>query len=205
MIAAVGDGAGASPSVGNGDTTNFKLVYDAQASRTAEVESRAAATPGSWTVYYGTTSTKWGLVVEAFSPAISTTSSATVSHSAIDQGQSVIITDTVTPSSATGTAAFQVSTNGGGTWSALGSPQTLTGGAASYSYSPSAGNYQYNAVYSGDLNYLTSTSTVASLTVNSAPTVSISSPTGPVTIDAGQSQTFTAATPSGGSGSYTSY
>ena len=151
---------------------------------------------------YTSTSANWGLVVEAFTPAASTTSSATVSHSAIDQGQSVTITDTVTPSLATGTVAFQVSTNSGSTWSALGSPQTLTGGAASYSYSPSVGSYQYNAIYSGDPNYLGSTSTVASLTVNSvlvAPVVQASAGA----VDQSQSTTLSVKTDiSGGTSSF---
>ena len=46
------------------------------------------------------------------------------------------------------------------------------------------------------------TSTAASVTVNAAPTVTVSPSSW--TMDVGQSKTFTA-TPSGGSGSYTSY
>ena len=78
-------------------------------------------------------------------------------------------------------------------------------GTSACSFTPSVGTYKFEAVYGGDTNYVSGTSGASGiLTVNAAPTVSISSPTGPVTIDVGQSQMFIASA-SGGSGSYTHY
>ena len=68
---------------------------------------------------------------------------------------------------------------------------------------PQAGTWYFQAVYSGDSDYAgsTSSSTVEVIVVNAAPTVSIA-PVGPITLDVGQSQTFTAAA-SGGTGTLT--
>jgi hypothetical protein len=60
----------------------------------------------------------------------------------------------------TGTVTFEVSTDGGSSWTAFGAVKTLSGGSAiSDSYTPfSAGAYYFRAVYSGDSNYLSSQS-----------------------------------------------
>ena len=101
----------------------------------------------------------------------------------------------------TGTATFQVKI-GSGSYSNIGSAVTLSSGSASTSYTPlTAGSYQFQVIYSGDNVYIGATGSAASLTVNAAPTVSVSPSSW--TMDVGQSKTFSA-TPSGGSGSYPS-
>ena len=93
------------------------------------------------------------------------TFSQTITDTATVQG----VTGCPTP---TGTVTFQVSVNGGASWSQVGSAKTLSGGSAtSDSYAPfSVGGYNFRAVYSGDSNYLGSHSGNAEepLTVNMA-------------------------------------
>ena len=93
-------------------------------------------------------------------------------------GTSVSLSITITGSGTTptGTATFQVNINGGG-WSNIVSAINLnSAGTASTTYVPaSANNYQFQVVYSGDLNYVGATGSAASLTVNKATLT----PTGP--------------------------
>ena len=128
----------------------------------------------------------------AFSPSspITLSNSVTVSTSVNGPGGGV-----TTP---TGNVQFKVSINGG-SYSSFGS-STLSGSSASISYTPqTATSYKFEAVYQGDTNYVSGTTGGASgtLTVNSAPIVSIS-PTS-VSMDIGQSLLFTASA-SGGTG-----
>jgi len=68
-----------------------------------------------------------------------------------------------------------------------------------FSFTPvSAGSYLITATVTDNSNTTSPQSTAALVTVNASPTVSIT-PVGPLTMNAGQKQTFTA-TPSGGSG-----
>jgi hypothetical protein len=82
-------------------------------------------------------------------------------------GASVTLTATVVPSSATGTITFKDGT------AILGSgPVTLTSGVAILSLTTlSAGPHSLTAVYSGDINNLTTTSAVVTQTVNPRATV----------------------------------
>ena len=98
----------------------------------------------------------------------------------------------------TGTATFQVNIGGGG-WSNIGSAISLSSGSASTIYVPqSAGSYQFQVIYGGDSNYNGATSSAVSLTVNTGLAVGVS-PVGPLTLNVGQIQLFTAAA-SGGTG-----
>ena len=71
--------------------------------------------------------------------------------------------------------------------------------SASFTYSPStAGSYSITCTVTDSLGATSAPSTAATVVVSASPTVSVS-PTGPFTMDVGQSQLFTAV-PSGGSG-----
>jgi flagellin-like protein len=88
-------------------------------------------------------------------------------------------TSTVTVSGGVGTPTgiitFQLSTDGGSNWGALGAAKALVAGSAtSDSYTPLAAgsNYRIRAQYSGDVNYASGTGSAVSLTVSPAnPTV----------------------------------
>jgi hypothetical protein len=131
----------------------------------------------------------------------STITSVSLSSSPIDLGQSVTITATVNASAATGNATFGFSTDSGASWSTLGS-SPISAGNATFPYTPAAigSTYEFNATYNGDQNYLNSTSsTPASLTVDSAPSISLEPSS--ATIDSSQSVTLTS-TVTGGTGSF---
>ena len=82
-----------------------------------------------------------------------------VKVTSINYGQTVMDTVTVpllSPDSLspTGTVTFWYSTNGGSTWNKLGDPVQLQNGmASSEPMTPIAGDYLFNATYSGDSNY----------------------------------------------------
>ncbi len=115
------------------------------------------------------------LAVQPFTPTVTTLLSA----SSITLGESVTDTVMVTglPSpfpAPSGTVQFQVSTDGGSTWTTF-STKTLdaSGSAVSDPYTPAAGGtYLFRAVYSGDTNYGTAQSgnTAEPLTVTSLMT-----------------------------------
>ncbi len=125
----------------------FKAVYLGDANYVGASEGSTQSQSGD---------TAEPLQVEKPTPTVTTELSATT----ITLGGSVTDTVTVTglPSPfpmPTGTVAFQVSSDGGATWT-LFSTQTLdaNGQATSDSYTPlSAGIYLFRAVYSGDSNY----------------------------------------------------
>jgi hypothetical protein len=74
--------------------------------------------------------------------------------------------------------------------------------ASTFSFAPaSSGSYLVTVTVTDSLGATSVQSTAATVTVNSAPTVSIT-PVGPLTLDVGQSQTFTASA-SGGTGTLT--
>jgi predicted small lipoprotein YifL len=101
-------------------------------------------------------------------------------------GNSVTFTATVTPATATGTMTFRDGATVLGTG-------TLSSGVATYSTSTlSVATHSITATYSGDTNFVTSTSPVLSQTVNRAATITtlVSSAGGPVT--PGTLVTFTA-------------
>ena len=105
----------------------------------------------------------------------------------INEGQNATFTATVSPSTATGTIQFKVD------GSNVGSPVTVTGGSATSApvSGLTAGNHTVTAVYSGDTNYLTSTSAGVTQVVNGlTSTTTAVSPTTAITY--GQNASFTA-------------
>jgi hypothetical protein len=90
-----------------------------------------------------------------------------LSQTTIGRGDSITYTATVTGSGGsssvpTGTVDIQISLNGG-TWASLDTGVVLNGGTfTSELYTPPAmGNYNFRAIYSGDLNYPSSQSDVS--------------------------------------------
>ncbi len=118
-------------------------------------------------------------------------------------GASVTFTASVSSSTA-GTITGTVSFFDGSTQ--IGSPVTLSGGAAAYTTSALAqGTHSITAVYSGDTNYSTSTSPIVSQVVNAGikagTTTMLTSNLNPSTV--GASVTFTAAVSSATAGTIT--
>ena len=69
----------------------------------------------------------------------------------------------------TGTATFQVKTDTG-SWTTIGSAQSLSSGLASITYvPPTVGSYQFRVVYSGDAIYSGATGSAVPVTVNFPP------------------------------------
>lgn len=111
----------------------------------------------------------------------STTTTVTSSLDPSIFGQSVTFTATVAGSSPTGTIQFL----DGAT--SLGSPVTLTGGAAALATPALAiGTHSITAVYSGDTSNATSTSAILSEVVSPATTVPLVTPPAPISIPATQ-------------------
>jgi N-acetylneuraminic acid mutarotase len=129
------------------------------------------------------TSTSAALAQTVNKVASSVTLASSVNPSSY--GQSVTFTATVSPLSPTGTVQFLDGTTSLGT-------ATIAGGSASLAISSLAvGAHSITAVYSGDANHTTSTSTALAQTVNKvASSVALASSLNPST--AGQSVTFTA-------------
>jgi subtilase family serine protease len=115
-----------------------------------------------------------------------TTTTVAASPTTVFVGQSVTLTGTVSPSSATGTVTFY---NNGST-TALGSG-TLSSGTATFSTTTlPLGTNKISATYTGD-DLTSSSTTDAVVTVLAAPTFSLSTPTTPATVLSGQSATST--------------
>jgi flagellin-like protein len=153
-----------------------------------------SATVGSKTVVFtaGKTASQSFLVT---SPSMLTPNvpAPTLSQTSITLGNSITASVTVTGTGATptGTATFQSSPDGT-TWSDIGTPVTLTAGAAtSTAFTPSsAGTYSIRVVYSGDSVYNGATGLSSTLTVNNKLTPTVPAPTlNPATITLGASMT----------------
>jgi uncharacterized membrane protein YebE (DUF533 family) len=126
---------------------------------------------------------------------------ASASKGTVDQGQTSSLTSTAV---STGTSPYTyqwLEKAPGGSYVHVGTNSTSYSFATSTSTTTGAWSFELQVTDSASTPVVV-TSTAVSVTVNVAPSVSIS-PTS-WTMDIGQSKTFTA-TPSGGSGSYTSY
>jgi hypothetical protein len=122
-----------------------------------------------------------------------TTTALTSSLNPSTTGTSVTFNASVT-SATSGTITGTVSFFDGATQ--IGSPMTLTGGAAAYTTSALAqGTHSITAVYSGDTNYSTSTSPIVSQVVNSSgaatTTTTLNASPNPSTVGAGVTLTAT--------------
>jgi hypothetical protein len=126
---------------------------------------------------------------------------ASASKSTVDQGQTSSLTSSAV-SSGTSPYTYQwlQKAPGAGSYSSI-SGATLSSYSFVTSGSTTTGSWSFELQVT-DAASTVVTSNSAAVTVNSAPTVNVS-PTS-WTMDVGQSKTFSA-TPSGGSGSYTSY
>jgi hypothetical protein len=147
-------------------------------------------------------STSTALTVVVTAPAkTATTTSAVPSATHLANGQTLILSVSVAPTSGTGTPTGTVSIFDGQTQ--LAAP-TLVGGIASFSTSTlTIGSHSITVNYSGDSNFSPSTSATISVTVlppaktNTSTSLSVSS----TQITSGNSVTFTSkVTPSSGSG-----
>src|SRR2546428_802105 len=162
--------------------------------------STSAFAPGSYSItasysgdtnYLSNTSSAITQIVNAPNPLITTPNGTTTTVSSSSNpstsGQQVTFTATVNSTATTGTVTFY---NGTQTLST----GTLSGGTATYSTSAFApGSYSITASYSGDTNYLPSTSGAITQTVNApatATTTTVSSSLNPSVF--GDSVTFTA-------------
>jgi len=93
-----------------------------------------------------------------------TTSTVTAAPSTITYGSATLLTATVSPATATGSFTFKDGTTTLGTG-------TISGGVATYNATAlPAGSHSITAVYSGDVNYATSTSAATTVTVNQLAT-----------------------------------
>jgi sugar lactone lactonase YvrE len=123
-----------------------------------------------------------------------TTTSLTSSPNPSNFGQTVTLTATVTPSSATGSVQFF---NGG---TLLGTGTMSSGHATLSGNNLPAGSLSLTAVYSGDANHAPSTSTAHTQTVNKANSNTMLTAS-PSSATVGQSVTFTATvSPASGTG-----
>jgi hypothetical protein len=115
-----------------------------------------------------------------------TTTALSSDHNPSAYGQTVTFTATMSPSAATGTVQFLDNGN------PVGLPMTLNGGVATYSTAAlTVGTHSITASYSGDTNFVGSTSSPLSQEVDRAPTTTaLSSDHNPATY--GQTVTFTA-------------
>jgi hypothetical protein len=126
-----------------------------------------------------------------------TTSAVAANPAAITYGASTTLTATATPTTATGTFTF---TDGSAT---LGTGTITNGVATLTAPALTAGTHTINVTYSGDGNYLTSTSTTAAtVTVAKAATTATVSAS-PATITYLQSSTLTATLPAAATGTVT--
>ena len=127
----------------------------------------------------------------------STTTALTSGVNPVGIGASTTLTATVTPTSATGTATFKDGTTTLGTG-------TLTSGVATYTATFStAGSHSLTAVYAGDTNNATSTSSaVAETASKKSTTTALTSGVNPVAIGASTTLTATV-TPTTATGTVT--
>ena len=171
-------------------------------SGTTATFSTAALTGGSHsiTAVYGGNSNYATSTSSATTQVVNTASTTTGLASSANPslpGSSVTFTATVT-SGATGTVTFYDGVTSLGTG-------TISGTTATFSTSGlSVGSHSITAVYGGNSNYATSTSSVLSQAVNkNSTTTSLASSANPAAL--GDSVTFTATVTSGATGSVTFY
>ncbi|MGA2682546.1 MAG: hypothetical protein ABSF44_12190, partial [Candidatus Bathyarchaeia archaeon] len=172
-----------------GTTGTLIKAQHAGSSGTAAEYRIVSGTLSSQSVAFGTVSTSdWAMIVEAIKPALPLSVSVSPSSWTMDVGQS----ETFTATPAGGSGSYT-----GYQWYVGGVAQSGQT-ASTFSYSPSSAGSPLITVTVTDSSSTTSPqSSAPSVTVNAAQTVSVT-PTS-VTMDVGQSQTFTCAA-SGGSG-----
>ncbi len=135
---------------------------------------------------------------------ISSTTILTLSRSSPQViGTLLTVSASVLPINATGNVQFQVQTPNSATWSTFDTKTLISASATSIAYLLNqVGAYKFQAAYSGDTVYKTSTSSAISMLVNPTLIVSIDPPSTTLIVD--ESNTFTA-NAQYGSGTYTNY
>lgn len=144
---------------------------------TATTSALAAGTHSITAVYggsstYATSTSSAVTVTITGAGTTATTTTLTTSATSVTSGASVTLTATVAPSAATGTVTFLSGTT------TLGSGTLASGVATLATTSLPVGTDSVTAVYGGDTNYTTSTSSAVSITVSAASSSSCTSQTG---------------------------
>ncbi len=155
----------------------------------------------SLTAVYGGDSTYLTSTSNTVTQTVNQASSTTALSSGTNPssyGNSVTFTATVSPSAATGTLTFKDGSTTIGT-------ATLGHGSGTYTTSSlSAGSHSLTAVYGGNSNYATSTSSTLTQTVNKVtPTLTLASGTNPSTYGNSITLTATLSSPATGTGTIT--
>ncbi len=169
-------------------STSLGTATVASGSATLSLTTLAVGTHSITSVYSGDANdaTSTSAIVSQTVNKVASGVALTTSPNPSTSGQSVTLSATVAPTTATGTIQFLDGSASLGT-------VTITGGAAALSLTTlSVGTHSITAVYSGDANDATATSTVVAQTVNKvASSVALTSSANPSTI--GHSVTFAAA------------
>ena len=168
-------------------STSLGTATVASGSATLSLTTLAVGTHSITSVYSGDANdaTSTSAIVSQTVNKVASGVALTTSPNPSTSGQSVTLSATVAPTTATGTIQFLDGSASLGT-------VTITGGAAALSLTTlSVGTHSITAVYSGDANDATATSTVVAQTVNKvASSVALTSSANPSTI--GHSVTFAA-------------
>ena len=190
---------------GSGSYTSYQWYVNgsAQSGQTASTFSFAPASSGSYLVTVTVTDSSGATSVQSTAATVTVNSAlaaptVTATPGTIDQGQTSILTSTVV---STGTSPYTYQwfeEAPGESYVTVGS--NFTSFSFATSVSTATGSWSFILQVTDNTGAAVN-STAVSVTVNSAPTVSIA-PVGPVTLDVGQSQTFTASA-SGGTGTLT--
>ena len=189
----------ANASGGSGNYTSYQWYVNgiAQSGENASTFSYSPGTSGSYSITLTVNDSLGATSAQSSAASVNVSTSPTVSIAPVDpvtldDGQSQMFT--ATPSGGSGPLSYQWYLNDGIISDATDS---------TYSFNRTTGLYSVTCKVTDNASTpVTAQSNTVSITVNSAPTVTVS-PTS-WTMDIGQSKTFTA-NASGGSGNYTSY
>ena len=195
----------ATPSGGSGSYTSYQWYVNgsAQSGQTASTFSYSPASAGSYSITVTVTDSSGATSAQSTAASVTVNSAlvaptVTPTPGTVDQGQTSSLTSTAV---STGTSPYTYQwfeKAPGGSYVTVGS----NSGSFSFATSGSTATGSWSFILQvTDNTGAAVNSTAVSVTVNSAPTVSIA-PVGPVTLDAGQAQTFTASA-SGGTGTLT--
>jgi hypothetical protein len=186
----------ATASGGSGSYSSYQWYVggSAQSGKTASTFSYSPASSGSYSVTVTVTDSLGATSAQSSAASVTVAASPTVSIAPVgpltlDVGQST--TFTATSTGGLGTINYQWYLGGSAVSGATGSTYSFSGSVGSYSVTCKVTDSASTPVTSPASN-------AVSITVSASPTVSIV-PVGPLTLDVGQVQTFTA-TASGGSG-----
>ncbi|MGD0204416.1 MAG: PKD domain-containing protein [Candidatus Bathyarchaeia archaeon] len=195
----------ATPSGGSGSYTSYQWYVNgsAQSGQTALTFSYSPASSGAYSVTVTVTDSLGATSAQSTAATVTVNSAlaaptVTPTPDTVDQGQTSSLTSTAV-STGTSPYTYQWFEKASG-----GSYVTVGSNSGSFSFvtsgSTATGSWSFILEVTDNVGAAVN-STAVSVAVNVAPTVSIA-PVGPVTLDAGQAQTFTASA-SGGTGTLT--